>query len=122
MPYEVYKIIHVVGIMVLFLSLGAMFFTGFNHINADKKQRRPWMIMHGVSLFFILLGGFGLLARLGVTGSLPLWIWFKLAIWLIFGAMAVILRKKVQWSQPLLAAVIVLGLIAAYIATYKPFH
>lgn len=121
MPYEVYKIIHVVGIMILFLSLGALFFTAFNKITLDKKQKRPWLIMHGISMFFILLGGFGLLARLGIINGFPVWVWLKLAIWVFYGALIALLIKKPQVSMWAYTSTVLLGLIAAYIANYKPF-
>ena len=119
--YEVYKIIHILGIMVLFLSLGALFFTAFNGIELSKKQKRPWMIAHGVSLFFILLGGFGLLARLGMASGFPLWVWVKLIVWAVFGGVAALLIRKPKLSKMTLSVTIALGFVAVYFANYKPF-
>lgn len=119
--YEVYKIIHVLGIMILFLSIGALFYTAFNKIQLDKKQKRPWLIMHGVSLFLILLGGFGLLARIGISGGFPTWVWLKIIIWGIFGGLIMLIIKLPQISKVLYLLTVILGFFAIYIANYKPF-
>lgn len=121
MSFEVYKVIHLVGIMMLFLSLGAFFFSSFNNIQMDKKQRKPWMIMHGVSLFIIILGGFGLLARLGVINGFPIWVWLKLIIWSYFGILIVAFIKRPKISKMALIFTLLVGLAAAYIANFKPF-
>ena len=121
MAYEVYKIIHVLGIMILFLSLGGLFFTAFNKVTLEKKQKRPWLIMHGVSMFLILLGGFGLLARIGVIGGFPTWVWLKLAIWAFYGALIFLLIKKPAVSKLAYIMTLILGFAAAFIANYKPF-
>ena len=121
MKYEIYKIIHVVGIMILFLSLGALFLTAFNKITLEKKQKRPWLIMHGVSMFLILLGGFGLLARIGVTGAFPIWVWLKLAIWGFYGALIFLLIRKPNVSKLAYILTLIFGFFAVYIANFKPF-
>ncbi len=119
-PYEIYKIVHIAGIMALYLSLGALIFAGAQGLELNKKIKRPWLIIHGVSLFFILLGGFGLLARLGINGAFPLWVWLKLAVWLILGAVVGLLIKKPSLSKALFAVCLFMGVAAAYYANYKP--
>jgi membrane protein YdbS with pleckstrin-like domain len=117
--YSVYKIVHVAGILLLFLSLGAFLFSSKESIQLDKKTKRPWMIMHGVSLFFVLLGGFGLLARLGIVGGFPSWVWVKLVIWTALGGAVTLILKKPNLSKVWLVAVMTLGILAAYSANYK---
>lgn len=81
------------------------------------------MILHGLGLFIVLLGGFGLLARIGVMHGMswPGWVWAKLGIWLVLGAIVVIPRRKPEWAAPLLVILPTLGGVAAWLAIFKPF-
>jgi hypothetical protein len=120
--YQVYKIVHFVGIFMVFVSLGASAMHSINGGRRDHSWRRPTAFTHGIGLFLVLVGGFGLLARLGISqGGLPGWIYAKLVIWFLLGAMlSVTIRIKslARVSWPIL---ILLGGTAAYLAGYKPF-
>ena len=52
--------------------------------------RLPWELL----LLVILIGGFGMLARLGFRhgANFPLWLWVKLAVWVTAAAEPVIVR------------------------------
>jgi hypothetical protein len=121
-PYPVYKLVHLLGIFVLLTTLAVplMHFVR-GGTRADFPRRRTLAIVHGVASFLILLGGFGMLARLGIVqGGLPGWILLKLGIWLVLStALAVALRTSVTARSVLLAAPL-LALAAAAIAIYKP--
>ena len=70
----------------------------------------------------MLLGGFGMLARLGIVqGTFPAWLWVKLVIWGMLAAALVIPRRRPTLARPLLLSLPVLGGLAAYMAIYKPF-
>jgi len=69
-------------------------------------------------MFLILLAGFGMLARLGISGSWPLWIWIKIGIWLLLGALPVLLRRSDKPSSALLYLAPVLAAIAAWAALF----
>jgi hypothetical protein len=72
-------------------------------------------------VFLVLLGGFGMLARLGITHSgFPGWIWVKLAVWAVVAAALFLPRRNPALAKPLLFALPVLGGLAAYMAIYKP--
>ena len=83
---ETYKFIHLAGVIFLFVSLGAYLAISSNKAALSK---RLIAITHGTAVVVILVAGFGLLARLGFSGvqSWPLWVWVKLAVWLILAAM-----------------------------------
>lgn len=63
------------------------------------------------------------MARLGVGygGGFPGWIWAKLTIWGILGAVLFLARARPGWSLPLFALVPLLAALAGYVAFTKPF-
>lgn len=113
MSYETYKILHLIGLVVLFISLGALAFV-------PLEKRKPLMILHGIASIVMLVAGFGLLARLGMARDMGTWVYIKIVIWLILGATPVILKKKPALAMPVLLMSIGLGTLAAYLAIMKP--
>lgn len=95
-----------------------------NAINGGPKThpwRKPIAITHGVGLFLSLLGGFGLLARLGIVhGGLPGWVLAKLGIWILFAVLIAVVSRKPSWAKPVWPLIIILGGVAAYLAGSKP--
>ena len=78
--YTVYKFIHFLGIIMIFVSLGGVMVHVFNGgAKADNIWRKPAGITHGIGLFLVLLGGFGMMARLGIQWPWPGWLFVKLA-------------------------------------------
>ena len=122
MPYHLYKLVHFFGIFVLLMTLAVPllhFVRGGTR--ADFPRRRTLAIVHGLASFLILLGGFGMLARLGIVqGGLPGWILLKLGIWFVLSAaLTVALRTRFAARAVILGAPL-LALTAAAIALYKP--
>lgn len=123
MSYVTYKLIHFIGIFMLITAVAvaaAHMMRGGS--KADNPHRKAIAIAHGVAVFLILLGGFGMLARLGIVqGGLPGWIHLKLGIWVVLApSIALVYRgrhiaRAVIWAVPLLA------LAAAASALIKPF-
>lgn len=121
MSYSFYKILHIVGILAIFMSLGALCLHTLN--NGERKfPNRLWtMILHGIGMAFTLVAGFGLLARIGLTGAWPGWVWMKLAIWLSLGGVTTLILTKKVPAKVLWVAILGLGGLAAFLANYKPF-
>ena len=74
-PYETYKVLHILGVLLTFAVLGGLALTVANGATKSTSQvRRLIGATHGIGTFIILLGGFGALARLGVMhgAGLPL--------------------------------------------------
>lgn len=121
-PYEAYKLAHYFGIFMLMIALGALSLHAINGGDkASNTARKLVAISHGVALFLVLLGGFGMLARLGLTSGLPVWVWIKLGIWLLLGALLVIPYRVPKLARPLWFFLPLLGIAAAAVAIYKPF-
>lgn len=120
MPYEAYKVLHVFSVLLTFTVLGGLALHSANGGNRGSNQsRKLTSALQGLGLLMILIAGFGLLARLG--SGFPLWVLLKLAIWMLVGASAVVIRRSPAISRALLLLLPILGGIAAWLAVYKPF-
>lgn len=116
MPYEVYKFLHIVFV-VLFVSGAAITFY------ADHENKF-WKILTGIVSFLIFVAGMGLMARLGVshTEGWPTWIKAKVAIWIIAAAFAPIAAKRMRAHRNLAFGVLMsLVATAVWFAIYQPF-
>jgi hypothetical protein len=120
--YQLYNVVHIIGIILLMSALG-----GAAILAATGSQgsplRRLLAILHGTGAFLILLGGFGMLARLGIIqgSGFPRWIWVKLVSWALLAIALMLLYRRPALAKPLLIALPLLGGLAAYMAIYKPF-
>lgn len=113
MSYQIYKIIHLSAIVAFFIIMGMA--------AADSRKTKFRTIGSGIALFFALLGGFGLMARLGIPhNNWPLWIYLKFAVWILVGSFGHALMKRApHLLRKYLAASFVLFIAAAYFANYK---
>ena len=118
MSYEFYRVLHVVGIILLFTSLGTLTATAGS---SKKNFQRIAGIAHGVALVIVLVAGFGLLARLGMFGSIPTWAWIKLFLWLALGMVIIPLKRKPELGLVVWTGLPIIGAIAAWLAITKPF-
>jgi hypothetical protein len=117
-------VVHIIGIILLMSALGGAAVRAMTPGAADfPPTRRLLAILHGTGAFLVLLGGFGMLARLGIMqgASFPGWMWVKLVVWVILAIALMIPRRRPALARPLLFALPVLGGLAAYMAIYKPF-
>jgi hypothetical protein len=123
MPYIVYKLIHFFGIAAIVAALAASaMHVAAGGTRATNPYRRPLAVTHGIASFLILLGGFGMLARLGIMhGGLPGWIWAKLAIWIVVSAALVAVYRGSRFARLVLVALPLLVVLSAAVALYKPF-
>jgi uncharacterized membrane protein SirB2 len=120
MSFLAYKVLHLIGVLLLFVSLGGLL--GLRMVpapQASEAASRLLRMLHGVALLVILVAGFGLMARLGLLATWPAWIWIKLVLWLVFGAMVVAIRRAEGLARALLLLLPLLGGLAAWAAVYK---
>lgn len=121
MPYTLYKLIHLLGIFcVVAGTVGIAYHAYLGGKKSDGTAARVATILHGLGLFVVLLGGFGMLARLGAS-VMSGWVIAKLVIWFLIGGIIAFPYKKPEQALRAVFAIIVLATIAGYIALYKPF-
>lgn len=117
----VYKLLHFIGIIMIFVALGSV----MGHVlNGGTKQTNQWRkaagITHGIGLVLMLVAGFGMLARLGLS-PMAGWVIVKLVIWLVLGGITSVIYTMGTKGQAMWYVVILLGALAAYSAIIKPF-
>lgn len=123
MTYPVYKLIHLLGIFTVLVILAAACMHTLRGGTRELNPHRKLMgAFHGVASFLILLGGFGMLARLGIVqGGLPGWIYAKLVIWILASGSIVLVYRGPGLARALLVGLPLLATLAGYFALYKPF-
>lgn len=118
MSFETYKLIHFLGLFVLFFAFGSLF-TG------DKSTKAAAM-GHGIGLLLMLLGGFGMQAKhsgvyIASYGSaFPIWLIIKIVIWLVLGGAMVLAKRRIITGASAWILIIGLGFASAYLALNKP--
>lgn len=122
MSITFYKLLHLFGVFLVLMSLGGYC---LHRINGGERPnnvaRKGFAIAHGIGLVLVAIAGFGMLARLGITGGLPVWVWLKLIIWLILGAMPVLIYRSSSNSWLGWYAVLCLSIGAAWLGLVRPW-
>jgi len=112
MKPEVYYVLHVVAAFLLFgWTLQAC-------AAPRPENKRRMAMLTGIASLVMLVGGFGLQAKLD-TGF-PLWFNVKLGCWLVLSVLAVLVFRKPAMAKALsLLALLVMG-IAVLMVYLKP--
>lgn len=113
-----YKLIHLLGVLMVFLAFGGLIGRSLLGVDGVRLKKLAG-ITSGIGLILVLVGGFGLLGKLGY--GFPGWAVVKLVIWFVFGGLIAVANRKPSLAIPLWWGVLVLGLLAACLALWKPF-
>lgn len=116
MSYPFYKVLHLLGVVLAFLSLGALVVAARS---GHAESRRLAGITHGLALLLLLVSGFAILAKLSL--GFPAWVLVKLVIWALLGGVIVLIRRQPQSSTLWWVLLPLLGAVASYLGVYKPF-
>jgi hypothetical protein len=121
MSYLTYKFMHLSGILMLLTTMGGLCFHVISGGDKENfKARKFFGMTHGIALVISLVGGFGLLARLGTNVSEG-WVIAKLFIWVLFGAYSAIIYRTSHLAKLHWVIIVGLGMMAAFLAQNKPF-
>lgn len=121
MSYQFYKIMHLLGLMLLFFGFGGLLVSAYARVELKKAARIMGFVTHGVGLLFILVSGFGMAARLGMMTGLPGWVKAKIVIWALLGIAISVVKRKGYIGWPVAILLWGLGTTAAMFAVTKPF-
>jgi hypothetical protein len=117
----VYKNLHLLGVFMILVALGGLILQQIQATTREQVWRKPVAITHGIGMVLVLVAGFGMLARLGITWPWPGWVIGKMIIWLVLGLLVAVIGRAPALAKPLWWITIALGAIAAYLAFNKPF-
>ena len=111
MSFEVYRIVHIVSIVVFFSMFAAAAYS--------KQSTLTNKIVTGISLFFILFGGMGL-KTYAAPGPWPTWLLIKSGIWGFVGVAGHASIKRFP-NQAKIVFWVCVGLltVAAYLVNYR---
>ena len=120
-PETIYKNLHLIGVFMILVALGGFIAQQVQLAAPGRTWRRPIAITHGIGMVLVLVGGFGMLARLKIFWPWPGWVVGKIIIWLVFGILVALIGRTPALAKPLWWSTIALAAIAAYLALNKPF-
>ncbi|MBX7080441.1 MAG: hypothetical protein K1X88_14685 [Nannocystaceae bacterium] len=119
MSPEFYKALHLFGVFLLLCSLGGLAMTAFGG-GRDEATRKRLTMLHGIAMLVVVVAGFGLMAKMGLMSTWPLWILVKLGIWLVLGAAVAFVRRMPQLGRAWIVILPAIGAVAAWAAVSKP--
>ncbi len=120
MSLEFYKLLHVTGIFLLVTGLVGVLILRWSGQTLFGKVKTFSFVTHGLGLVLILVSGFGLLARLGLFGSIPIWAYIKILVWGLMALAISLLKRKGHLGWPLYLGILFLFVVAAYNGIFKP--
>ena len=121
MSYQFYKVLHILGLMLLFFGFGGLLMSAYSKVVLAKGARMMGFATHGLGLVIILISGFGMAAKLGMASQFPAWLQTKIGIWLVLGIAISLVKRKGYIGWPVAILLWGLGLSAAFLAVNKPF-
>lgn len=115
MDVVTYRLLHVVGVLFLFVGLGGM----LAGRGDGSKPPALFAVLHGVGLVVMLVAGIGVLHKAALAWE-P-WVLAKVACWVLLAAAPFLVRRGVLPRGVALLLVLALGATAAWLALEKPF-
>ncbi len=115
MPYATYKVLHLVGIVLLLVGLGC----AIANARGQGGGRRLAMLFHGVGLLLILVAGFAMQAKNNI--GFPGWLWAKVGVWVLLAILPALVKRGVFSIGAGLLAAAALASAAVYLVLERPF-
>lgn len=105
---------------MLFMGYGALLarsMCGSDNVSVRKLGS----MTSGIGLLFILIAGFGLIAKMSYSISAP-WLIVKMLIWLALGGLIVLINRKPALAKTLWWSILLLGAAAAFMVYFVRFQ
>ncbi len=118
MPPQFYYVLHMTGILMLFMGYGALLARSLAG-GEDRRVRRLGAITSGVGLIFILVAGFGLLSTIH-GNTFHGWVIAKIVVWIVLGAAIVAINRKPAAAMALWWITLGLGVVSSILVYYRP--
>ncbi|MFY9342890.1 MAG: hypothetical protein WAT39_10395 [Planctomycetota bacterium] len=117
MSPEVYRLLHLVAVLMLFLGFGGLL------AHEPGKAPKSFLVLHGIGWLGIAVCGVGLMHKSSPPIEWQPWIYAKIAALLLLGALPTLIRRGVLTRFLALVLVLVIGAGAAWlgVAETKPF-
>jgi hypothetical protein len=111
MSLQTYHFLHLIGLIFVFIGFGGLL---------SSEGAKKAMMWHGIGLVISLVSGFGMLAKMGIMGAMPPWVWIKIALWLVLGFLPVLAKRRVLAAPLVVLIAAVIGGVLGYIGYFKP--
>ena len=115
----IYHILHLTGIIMLFLGYGALLGCSIAG-RPDRKVRKIGAITSGIGLLLIIVAGFGLIAKM-YDNHFQGWMIAKLILWILLGGLIAFIHRKPAIALHLWWGLIALGAFASTLVYLRPF-
>ena len=106
-----YHYLHLIGLILVFIGIGGML---------SSEGAKKAMMWHGIGLLISIISGFGMLAKLGIMGTMPVWAWIKIGLWLVLGFLPVLAKRRVIATPLVVLIAAITGAALAYLGYFKP--
>lgn len=116
MSPETYRLLHIVGVLLVFLGLGGVLAAAGGE---GGKGPKLFLALHGIGLLTMLVAGIGFVHKSNLAWQN--WLTAKIACWVLIGAIPFLVRRGVLPRMVALILVLGLGATAAWLARDKPF-
>jgi hypothetical protein len=110
MSHQIYQILHLLGILMVFTGYGALLARALSGSDCARTKKLG-SITSGIGLVLILVAGFGSIAKLGYSIS-ETWIIIKLIVWLALGGLIALINRKPCCASKIWWILLLLGAIA----------
>jgi hypothetical protein len=111
MSLQFYHFLHLIGLILVFIGIGGML---------SSEGAKKAMMWHGFGLLISIVSGFGMLAKLGIMGTMPVWAWIKIGLWLVLGFLPVLAKRRVIATPLVVLIAAITGAALAYLGYFKP--
>ncbi|MDZ4288816.1 MAG: hypothetical protein U0984_12700 [Prosthecobacter sp.] len=106
MSPAIYHLIHIVGLIFVFIGFGALL------TSEGAKSAMKW---HGIGLLISFVSGFAMLSKLGLMKAMPTWVIIKICLWLVLGVLPVLAKRRVIAAPLVVVIAIVIGSVLAFL-------